>query len=517
MKSFVLCAIVSCCFLTLLVTESSAQEAADKKVPVTTAPNIAATASKSVPKTDKDQLTKQADDEEPEKKVEKKLSPLEEVRDLLSKRKVDQAAKVLDEALAKNPGDAKLIKLRGSIASGYLRTRQYDKAFEQSEKLVEYQIDHLDDAANRAGIVSSLSMMRLFATRTDKKETAEKLIDQAFDALEQATADKPLEFVRRMPQMVTTRASYLASAGKSDEAHQLIDQYVDRIDAAELSGENEAVKAVGKLRLLTSAAILPGAESEQRGRLDEFLSQSIEQHADSNEVLSAYTQGQLMLISRTYRDEPENAQQRIEKVGALVTSKADKSNDVIIKSFLRQLKSFESRIESALKLKAMIGKPAPAMDIEAWVNQGDITRESLDGKVLLIDFWSVWCGPCIMTFPHLRQWREEFGDQGFEIVGVTRYYNYTWDDETERATRSKDEVDPETEQETIAKFMQHHELRHPTIITPQGSDMQKEYGVTGIPHVVLVDREGIVQFVKVGAGESTAAAIHAKLKELVGS
>lgn len=163
----------------------------------------------------------------------------------------------------------------------------------------------------------------------------------------------------------------------------------------------------------------------------------------------------------------------------------------------------------------MVGQPAPELQVAAWVNQGELTEESIQGKVVLLDFWSVWCGPCIATFPHLREWYDEFHEQGFEIVGVTRYYNYTWDDATGRASKSKEAVEPEAEREMLAKFMEHHDLRHPTIVTPKDSTMQKEFGVTGIPHAVLIDRKGRVQMIKVGSGPANAAALHAKIQVLI--
>jgi hypothetical protein len=76
-------------------------------------------------------------------------------------------------------------------------------------------------------------------------------------------------------------------------------------------------------------------------------------------------------------------------------------------------------------------------------------------------------------------------------------------------------VDPEVERSAIAKFLRSKEIQHPTVFTPKDSTLWQEYGVAGIPHAVLVDRNGIVQLVRVGAGQENADALHKKIKELI--
>src|SRR5262249_55495959 len=71
----------------------------------------------------------------------------------------------------------------------------------------------------------------------------------------------------------------------------------------------------------------------------------------------------------------------------------------------------------------LVGKPAPDFPTPDFALNGKpASLAGLKGKVVLLVFWAVWCGPCIATFPHLRDWSKEYKDKGLEIVGVTPYY-----------------------------------------------------------------------------------------------
>ncbi len=150
--------------------------------------------------------------------------------------------------------------------------------------------------------------------------------------------------------------------------------------------------------------------------------------------------------------------------------------------------------------------------MEAWVNGKPITDEDLKGKVVLLDFWAVWCGPCIATFPHLIEWDKKYDD--LVIIGLTNYYNYSWDEKAKRATRSKDKVDHETEQDMLVQFAKQHKLTH-TFGLQTERNLAEHYGVTGIPEVVVIDRKGKVRLIRVGSGEANAHAVQEMIEKLI--
>ena len=74
----------------------------------------------------------------------------------------------------------------------------------------------------------------------------------------------------------------------------------------------------------------------------------------------------------------------------------------------------------AVAAQAEVGQSAPSLELPRLGGKDSelVSLKSLEGKIVYLDFWASWCGPCLISFPVFDQLRQEFNPRGFEILAV---------------------------------------------------------------------------------------------------
>lgn len=120
--------------------------------------------------------------------------------------------------------------------------------------------------------------------------------------------------------------------------------------------------------------------------------------------------------------------------------------------------------EKKLWAKSYINQKAPEIVVEKWLDG----EPNLEGKFILIDFWATWCRPCIGFIPELNAYKEKFGDD-LIVIGLSK------------------------EIEATVNAMTEPVIKYYKAIDTKGT-MYSELEIKGIPHVILIDPEGIVRW-----------------------
>lgn len=119
---------------------------------------------------------------------------------------------------------------------------------------------------------------------------------------------------------------------------------------------------------------------------------------------------------------------------------------------------------------AQAPRPAPTVVLRD-LNGRTVRLTDFKGKVVLLNFWAMWCPPCRAEIPELIKWQREFGSKGLQIIGVTY---------------------PPTNRRRVRRFLRASKITYPVLLGDKKTKALFDTGET-LPFSVVIDREGKVR------------------------
>lgn len=230
-------------------------------------------------------------------------------------------------------------------------------------------------------------------------------------------------------------------------------------------------------------AVLPDGFSEDADKL------SLENESDFNSV-PAYKQYVFYKISNKIGD-AKTAEETEKVISGIQSPKikdavmkefllyyvgsggadAERYNNFIQKNATDEKVKKESADAFAKIQKLLPGKPSPKFNYPDTTGKM-VSLDDLKGKLVYIDVWATWCGPCIREIPSLKQLEADYHDKDIEFVSMS--------------------IDPQADKEKWLNMVKEKDLKGIQIFADNDwkSGFVQEYGIKGIPRFILIDKNG---------------------------
>jgi cytochrome c biogenesis protein CcmG/thiol:disulfide interchange protein DsbE len=123
------------------------------------------------------------------------------------------------------------------------------------------------------------------------------------------------------------------------------------------------------------------------------------------------------------------------------------------------------------ELDAMQGNAAPTLHLDNWINGKPMQLSDLKGKIVVLDFWATWCGPCIASIPHNNELSQKYAEKGVVFIGVCA----------------------KNGAEKMAETVTKHQIRYPVAADSEGKTVAT-FKANSYPDYYIIDRNGILRW-----------------------
>lgn len=242
------------------------------------------------------------------------------------------------------------------------------------------------------------------------------------------------------------------------------------------------------IRLMGSVA----GEQEKKAELFKLITPHIDDRLTDRQIIASVSLFGYALALDTLMSAEDRETLRVsllnqqERLLAHVTAAGDEAE-------VKRTENNITYLNSPLALGKLIGGEAPEIEF-IWTSGGQAEKLSdLKGKVVVLDFWATWCGPCVAAFPNVRELQKRYKGYPVEIVGVTSVQGQ----HIRRTGDKREKVDtkgnPRQEFDLMKEFMKDMNITWNVVFSSENV-FNPMYGVNGIPHLTIIDAEGRVRY-----------------------